>query len=313
MASLPVQLFFWPGSFFSQKAQLALEEKNVRYKQTVICLPEHQQTEPWYLRLNPKGQVPMLKLGDKFVTESENVIDTVDKLNNAPVLVPDPSTPEGKLVQEWRSKFNSLNVEGLTFGVLLHPELAVGEIKMPAMYRQTKEGYEAKAKKAVARMEALRDKNPDLREAYDDKIEKFRNKPSIMLDKNYIAKLIDDLEPLFDELEAQLRKSRTENIIQHWLCGPNFTAADITLCILLGRLINVGLIQRFLIAEKRPALIEYWNQAQQRGTIQKVVLGAKKGLMVYLAKKAITKVATGAVVAGGVVALGIFLGQKYKS
>ncbi|XP_059170204.1 ganglioside-induced differentiation-associated protein 1-like [Physella acuta] len=308
MASLPVQLFFWPESFFSQKAQLALEEKKVKYKQTVICLPEHQQTEPWYLRLNPKGQVPMLKLGDKFVTEPENVIDTVDKLNNAPVLVPDPSTPEGKLVQEWRSKFNSLNVEDLTFGVLLHPELAVGKIKMPYMYRITKEGYETI--KEVARMNALRDKNPDLREAYDDKIEKFRNNPSIMLDKNYIAKLIDGLETLFDELEAQLRKSRTKNITQHWLCGPNFTAADITLCILLGRLINVGLIQRFLKAEKRPALIEYWNQAQQRGTIKKVVLGPKKGLMVYLAKKAITKVARGAVVAVGMVAFGIYASNK---
>lgn len=313
MASLPVQLFFWPSSYYSQKVVLALEEKNVKYKATIISLIAYEQNEPWFLRLNPKGEVPMLKLGDTYFTQSETIVDTVDKLNNAPVLVPDPSTPVGKQVEDWRSKLNSINMEGLTFGVLLNPELAVTEIKIPSSYRQTKEEYRVKTCKAIEKMEKLREKYPDLKDAYDVKIEKSKKRSSVWFEKSDTSALIEELLILFDELEAQLRKSRTDNIIEHWLCGATYTAADITLCVLLGRLQMIGLLPKYLDQAKRPALIEYWNQAQLKPSVQKAIFGGKRTLMLYEARKAIVKVAAGAVVAGGVVALGLIIGQKYKS
>ena len=37
------------------------------------------QNEDWFLRMNPGGQVPVLKDGEKVITESENIVDYVDK------------------------------------------------------------------------------------------------------------------------------------------------------------------------------------------------------------------------------------------
>ncbi|KAH9499798.1 Ganglioside-induced differentiation-associated protein 1 [Bulinus truncatus] len=314
MASLHVELFYWPVSFYSQKALMALHEKNIKYKSTVVSLIENEQNEPWFVKLNPNGQVPLLKLGDKFISQSDTIIEVVDQLNSAaPVLVPDPSSTEGQLVQQWRSKLDSFNVEGLTFGVLLNPELAVDEIKFPISYRMTKEEYRVKQCKNMERMEKLREQYPALKEAYDIKIEKAKKRGSSMFEKEETVALIEALEKLLDEVESQLRKSRAENIIEHWLCGGSFTAADITLCVLLGRLNTVGLSSKYLDPEKHPALIEYWNQARQRPSVQRVILGAKSTLLWYKARKALKKVAAGAAVAGGVVALGVIISQKYKA
>ncbi|XP_055891057.1 ganglioside-induced differentiation-associated protein 1-like [Biomphalaria glabrata] len=313
MASLQAELYYWPSSFYSQKVLLALHEKKVNYKSRIVNLFEHEVNEPWFVRLNPNGQVPLLKLGDKFISQSDSIIDAVDQLNNAPVLVPDSSTPEGQLTKQWRAKLDSFNVEGLTFGVLLNPELAVDEIKVPSAYRMTKEEYRVKSCKSVERLEKLREQYPELKEAYDIKIERYKKRGTSMFEKSDTVAVMEVLETLLDEVEEQLRKSRSENIIEHWLCGPRYTAADISLCVLLGRLVSIGLLSKYLNPAKRPALIEYWNQARQRPSVQKGIMGVKSAVLWYQVRKALKKVVAGAAVAGGVVALGVMIGQKYKA
>ncbi|KAK3085242.1 hypothetical protein FSP39_000459 [Pinctada imbricata] len=67
------------------QAVLALLEKGVPFKKHFINIhSEHgDQNEPWFMRMNPKGVVPVLKDGDKIVCESDDIIDYIDKHANS--------------------------------------------------------------------------------------------------------------------------------------------------------------------------------------------------------------------------------------
>uniref|UniRef100_A0A2C9L2H6 GST N-terminal domain-containing protein n=1 Tax=Biomphalaria glabrata TaxID=6526 RepID=A0A2C9L2H6_BIOGL len=293
MASLQAELYYWPSSFYSQKVLLALHEKKVNYKSRIVNLFEHEVNEPWFVRLNPNGQVPLLKLGDKFISQSDSIIDAVDQLNNV-----------------WLSTAWSA---GLQVYWSLAPRLEL-EINVCSyfIYKKKKE-YRVKSCKSVERLEKLREQYPELKEAYDIKIERYKKRGTSMFEKSDTVAVMEVLETLLDEVEEQLRKSRSENIIEHWLCGPRYTAADISLCVLLGRVVSIGLLSKYLDPAKRPALIEYWNQARQRPSVQKGIMGVKSAVLWYQVRKALKKVVAGAAVAGGVVALGVMIGQKYKA
>ena len=67
---------------FLIQVRIALEEKQLEYEETFVSLPRGDQNEIWYLHLNPKGLVPMLKIGDALVPESEHILNAIDRLEN---------------------------------------------------------------------------------------------------------------------------------------------------------------------------------------------------------------------------------------
>ncbi|XP_005096784.1 ganglioside-induced differentiation-associated protein 1 [Aplysia californica] len=315
MTDETLHLYLFPASFFSQKIRIALEEKQLKYKETFISLFAKEQNEVWFLRINPQGQVPVLKIGDAIVTDSERILEAVDKLESGKGkrLVPDVSTEEGKLVSEWRKRFNSVDVENLSYGVMLNTELVPDKAKVKALTSgMTLKGYHEGMQKAIADLEAKKEKNPDLIDALDAKIATSQGRLQNQFLKEDIEKVLNDVEKVLDDVEIQLRKSRTENILEHWLCGPNYTAADIFLCVLLGRLDWIGLLDRYADPEKRPALVEYWMQAQQRPSVKKCVLHAIADVVNHHKKKIATRVAGGTAVAGAAVLLGVFIAKKIK-
>lgn len=314
MASTSLQLFYWPTSSASQKALMAMEEKQLKFKRTIVNLADGEQNQAWFLRINPAGQVPTVKIGDRFISESDVIVEALDKLSNGPQLIPDPSGAEGKLVQYWTNKFSQVNIFLLTYGTIVNPELASEKLELPPVYRMTKEGLVKKSEALTQVLKKVKISNPDLADVVDKKIQATNGKlNSDTLDVKKVEESLQSLETMFDEIEEQLKKSRAENIVEHWLCGPNFTAPDITLSMLLGRLTFLKHFPRFVNAEKRPALVEYWAQACRRPSVQKVVLGAKAEMIKYEVGRKAKKLALGTAVATGVVVLGLFLGQKYKS
>lgn len=44
-----------------------------------INLSAGEQAGEWFLKINNKGEVPVLKIGDKFVSESDEIIALVDR------------------------------------------------------------------------------------------------------------------------------------------------------------------------------------------------------------------------------------------
>ncbi|RUS86108.1 hypothetical protein EGW08_006128 [Elysia chlorotica] len=232
-----LRLFYWPTSSASQKALMALDEKQLDFKRTIVNITEGEQNQSWYLKVNPAGLVPVLQIGESFISESDVIVEAVDKLKNGPQLVPDPSTAEGNLVQYWRQKFSEINIFLVTFGTITNPELVCEKLELPPVYSITKEGWVKKSDAAIKRLLKVKASNPELADVVDKKIEIVKAKQDAEgLDIEKVEKELQSLEKIFDEIEDRLKKSRAENIVEHWLCGPNFTAPDITLTMLLGRL-----------------------------------------------------------------------------
>ena len=87
---------------FAQKAWIALEEKKathgLEFKLEEIGLYGSGGKPDWFLKLNPKGEVPVLKHGDKVVAESDEIIKYIDAATDNPF---DLSRGKGASVDDW--------------------------------------------------------------------------------------------------------------------------------------------------------------------------------------------------------------------
>ncbi|CAG9768092.1 unnamed protein product [Ceutorhynchus assimilis] len=77
---------------FAERARLVLRAKNLPHDIVNINL---QNKPDWYLKINPKGQVPTLLDGDKIITESLDIADYLDEKypTNTPLY---PTNPDAK-------------------------------------------------------------------------------------------------------------------------------------------------------------------------------------------------------------------------
>lgn len=57
---------------------MALHEKNLPYKEHIINLTKGEQYQPWFLRINPRGEVPVLKDGVKVIPDSGRILDYLE-------------------------------------------------------------------------------------------------------------------------------------------------------------------------------------------------------------------------------------------
>ncbi|XP_010459627.1 PREDICTED: glutathione S-transferase DHAR1, mitochondrial [Camelina sativa] len=73
---------------FSHRAILTLEEKNLTYKMHLINLSDKPQ---WFLDISPQGKVPVLKIDDKWVADSDVIVDLLDEKYPDPPLKTPPA------------------------------------------------------------------------------------------------------------------------------------------------------------------------------------------------------------------------------
>jgi glutathione S-transferase len=57
---------------------MALHEKKLPYKEHIINLTKGEQYQPWFLRINPRGEVPVLKDGVKVIPDSGRILDYLE-------------------------------------------------------------------------------------------------------------------------------------------------------------------------------------------------------------------------------------------
>jgi glutathione S-transferase len=65
--------------FLFYKVLIALQEKKIKYESELIDIHAGDQDAPWYMLLNPAGTVPVLQDGGTIITESEDIVQYVDK------------------------------------------------------------------------------------------------------------------------------------------------------------------------------------------------------------------------------------------
>lgn len=186
-------------------------------------------------------------------------------------MIPDESSPVGKEVAHLWKLINAVKVEIITFGVVNFQDLSKSGLHPMA---QGMKGLGKRFDEIKKKLTGLADKYPDLRDAYNVKIESAFNFQQNYQNRELVVQILNDLEKTFDEIERTLKKvTEEQGVSDPWLVGPRFTAADIALTTLLDRISFLGLAERYFTPEVHPLLYSYYQRLGTRKSVQQVRAG----------------------------------------
>lgn len=94
------KLFYAPGSA-AMAPHAALEEIGAKYELVLVDLQKKAHQRPEYLKLNPKGRVPVLIDGNFILTESAAILMHLADRHPEAKLGPAPGTPERGHWYQW--------------------------------------------------------------------------------------------------------------------------------------------------------------------------------------------------------------------
>jgi glutathione S-transferase len=84
-----VHVLHFIGSSCSQKLRVFLNLKGIPWQSHHIDLPGHENFQPWFLGINPRGLVPVLVHDGTVHIESNDIITYLEKTFPTPKLIPD--------------------------------------------------------------------------------------------------------------------------------------------------------------------------------------------------------------------------------
>ena len=266
-----VCLYYFEHSSPSRKVLIALHEKNVEFRKIRIDLLKKEQHERWYLeKINPRGEVPVLKHGDNIIVESSSIMKYIDENlgKKRQQLYPGSESISSKVLH-YIKLFDSVPTFPLTYGaVAFHTEEVTSILRWPYCSEDVRKSF----KQTILDMSSnLKNRSADLTEIPAGKIlaEKantFDNQiMPILQDVELYRSLLAQVEAILDEVEAELSKDER---LGPWLCGPGYTAADVSFSCLLLRLYQIGLDEQMWKNDTRPNISVYQDMAFRRDSVK---------------------------------------------
>ena len=85
------RLYHFPLSPFSRKVRLTLAEKKIEVE---LVEERYWEQDPDFLRRNPAGKVPVLRLGNRTLADSTAICEYLEEVQPAPPLL--PGNPESR-------------------------------------------------------------------------------------------------------------------------------------------------------------------------------------------------------------------------
>ncbi|XP_033754475.1 ganglioside-induced differentiation-associated protein 1-like [Pecten maximus] len=298
-----LKLYYFPVSFYSQKVLLTMFEKEANFREQVVVIVQGEQNEPWYMKVTPKGTVPALEVPGTVLTDSEDIVNYLDKqLDTGIKLIPSIDTRIGKEVDKWRQKFKALQIDVITFGIVFHPELSLTGIKVPSVLSKAINSESMRNSRQALQKKAV--KYPEHRENFLAKMTMHDKRMGKIENKEVVIQYLNELDTLFDQIESRLAETRKEQgVSDSWLVGSRFTLADINLVILLDRLSFLGMEERYFTPSKRPLTYDFYVRIGKRKSVQqlrKKFQSTLKIMLTRMLKKAFPTVVGILVVAAGV-------------
>ncbi|CAK6438744.1 unnamed protein product [Pipistrellus nathusii] len=208
-AEVKLILYHWTHSFSSQKVRLVIAEKALKCEEHDVSLPLSEHNEPWFMRLNSTGEVPVLIHGESIICEATQIIDYLEQTfldEKTPRLMPDKGSMYYPRVQHYRELLDSLPMDAYTHGCILHPELTVDSM-IPA-YATTR--IRSQIGNTESELKKLAEENPDLQEAYIAKQKRLKSKLLDHDNVKYLKKILDELEKVLDQVETELQRRNEE-------------------------------------------------------------------------------------------------------
>jgi maleylacetoacetate isomerase len=84
-----MRLYSFPTSSASWRVRTALHLKGIPFETVTVNLPQKEQRQPDYLRVNPQNRVPALELDDgTILTQSLAIIGYLEQIHPEPPLLP---------------------------------------------------------------------------------------------------------------------------------------------------------------------------------------------------------------------------------
>lgn len=92
---------FWAPGTAAMAPHAALEEIGAPHRLVKVDINSGEHRQPEYLKLNPKGLVPVLTSGDDAFTESAAIVMHLADRHPEAKLAPEPGTPERARYYQW--------------------------------------------------------------------------------------------------------------------------------------------------------------------------------------------------------------------
>jgi glutathione S-transferase len=213
---MPVTLYQIAPSFYSQIARLTLTEKGVAWTERMVNIgPVMENYEPWFMRLNPKGVVPVLDHDGRIVVEALQIARYVDASFPGPALTPDDTETRAR-TDEWLERFARFPVRELSYGLILATPFG----------RVVGHSFDLRRKVLKRHIRT----SPDLAPRYQARIDDIDAWQKISADPEAVVQLEQTLQDMLQDLDRDLAHGGP------WLFGEQFTLADIWATVLIARL-----------------------------------------------------------------------------
>lgn len=223
----------------SLKALIALKEKELPFESVYVDLHKFEQHEPWFVALNPEGQVPVLVHDGGIITHTTVISEYLeDAFPEAPPLR--PADPLGKARMRYWNKFVDEHVMN---HVSMH-----GWHRMVGVIARSIDGGEFE--KLMARIPL-----PDQRRKWMTARSGFSEAE--------LAHATGKIEYAVDKVEKQLGSTK-------WLAGDSYTLADINFYCMCGTMVE-RMFPEMEIAKRAPRLIEWRERMNARKGVREAL------------------------------------------
>eukprot|EP00095_Tigriopus_kingsejongensis_P003051 snap_masked-scaffold101_size371023-processed-gene-0.7 protein:Tk03051 transcript:snap_masked-scaffold101_size371023-processed-gene-0.7-mRNA-1 annotation:"sperm surface protein sp17" len=277
----PIMLYHYSRSYNSQKVVIYLRERGIQYSGYHVDLQRNEHLSNWFLDLNPKGEVPVMKFDNQVIVDSSRIIHHLEAHvpgETYPLLV--PLSSETLLYQQYlyfAALLDNIPLNQVVQGVAFHPELSLAQGRSEPY--DEPQVFEKIQQTAIRRGLVLRQTAESNEKAASDlrkRASQFEKEilPNVK-DRSAFEDTLDQVESILEKVEAQLSTTmHLEDECQGWLLGSSFSALDITLGVSLNRLAQLGLQPRFWLGDPaRPHLLQFLEEIQKRPHFQCNELG----------------------------------------
>jgi len=220
----------------SLKSMAPLFEKGLAFESVYVNLHRFEQHEPWFVAINPEGQVPVLDHDGTIITHTTVINEYLeDAFPDAPPLR--PNTPAGNARMRYWNKFVDEHVMN---HVSMH-----GWHRMIGVIARNIESGE---------FEKLLENIP-----LPDQRQKWMTARSGFSEAD-LANATAKIEYAVDKVETQLSKTA-------WIAGDAYTLADINFYSMCGMMVE-RMFPEMEIAKRAPRLIDWRERMNARPGVQ---------------------------------------------
>jgi glutathione S-transferase len=220
----------------SLKALITFKEKALEFESIYVDLHKFEQHEPWFVALNPEGQVPVLDHDGRIVTHTTVIGEYLeDAFPETPRLR--PLDPWGKAQMRYWNKFCDEHVMNY---VSMH-----GWHRLVSVIARSVEGGEFERLVARIPLQEQRDKWRAARSGFSP---------------HDLANATRKVECAVDKIERQLQ-------ITPWIAGEEFTLADINFFSIGGMALN-RLFPEMQVETRAPRLCNWVERMNARSGVQ---------------------------------------------